>query len=263
MTSFWRYNDSVVTTPCIRRGCTYNGVSRVNHWNENVIDDLTTKVRVGLLSVYSNLDHLQILLSKGVTQRSLWSFIWALFSVLEKWMEAEVIDILQWRYNEHVVVKSPASRLFAQAQIKGNIKAMCHWPLCGKFTGDRWTPNLVANFSEISNEIQTFSYVWKCRLTNSHLFVCLVLNMLTIYATIQTHGNLSPSPFYPCLLAGMSTRATHSPHPSETSCVAPDAKTRCEKINLVTSQSHWQSCSHGYSKSTLKKSMLIYKDRDF
>ena len=36
-------------------------------------------------------------------------------------------------------LKSPASRLFTQqfiqTQIKGNIKAPRHWPLCGEFTG--------------------------------------------------------------------------------------------------------------------------------
>ena len=37
-------------------------------------------------------------------------------------------------------LKSPASRLFVQAQIKENIKALCHWPLWGEFTGDRWIP---------------------------------------------------------------------------------------------------------------------------
>ena len=37
-------------------------------------------------------------------------------------------------------LKSPASRLFTepfvQVQIKGNIKALCHWSLWGEFTGD-------------------------------------------------------------------------------------------------------------------------------
>ena len=41
-----------------------------------------------------------------------------------------------------MTLKSPASRLFTQpfirAQIKENIKAPRHWPLCGGFTGDRW-----------------------------------------------------------------------------------------------------------------------------
>ena len=39
-------------------------------------------------------------------------------------------------------LKLPASRLFTQpfirAQIKENIKAPRHWPLCGEYTGDRW-----------------------------------------------------------------------------------------------------------------------------
>ena len=39
-------------------------------------------------------------------------------------------------------LKSPASRLFTQpfiqAQIKGDIKALRHWPLWGEFSGDRW-----------------------------------------------------------------------------------------------------------------------------
>ena len=41
-------------------------------------------------------------------------------------------------------LKSPASRVFTQAfiraQIKENIKAPRHWPLCGEFTGDRRIP---------------------------------------------------------------------------------------------------------------------------
>ena len=41
-------------------------------------------------------------------------------------------------------LNSPASRLFTQAfiqtQIKENIKAPRHWPLCGEFTGDRGIP---------------------------------------------------------------------------------------------------------------------------
>ena len=30
------------------------------------------------------------------------------------------------------------TQLLVQAQIKENIKALRHWPLCGEFTGDRW-----------------------------------------------------------------------------------------------------------------------------
>ena len=50
-------------------------------------------------------------------------------------------------YND-VIMSAMASQLtsrlftqpFIQAQIKENIKAPCHWPLCGEFTGDRWIP---------------------------------------------------------------------------------------------------------------------------
>ena len=49
---------------------------------------------------------------------------------------------LLWRHNGG---ESPASQLFTQpfirSQIKENIKAPRHWPLCGEFTGDRWIPH--------------------------------------------------------------------------------------------------------------------------
>ena len=32
------------------------------------------------------------------------------------------------------------TQLFAQVQIKENIKAPRHWPLWGEFTGPRWIP---------------------------------------------------------------------------------------------------------------------------
>ena len=51
------------------------------------------------------------------------------------------------------LLKSSASRLltqtFIQAQIKENIKAPRHWPLCGEFTVDRWIPRTNAINAEI------------------------------------------------------------------------------------------------------------------
>ena len=48
--------------------------------------------------------------------------------------------------------KSPASPLFAQpfilAQIKVNIKAPRHWPLCGEFTGTGEFPAQRASYAE-------------------------------------------------------------------------------------------------------------------
>ena len=37
---------------------------------------------------------------------------------------------------------------FIQRQIKENIKAPRHWPLCGEFTGDRWIPAQMASNAE-------------------------------------------------------------------------------------------------------------------
>ena len=55
-----------------------------------------------------------------------------------------MINITMTSYWERWRLKSPASRLFTQSfiqtQIKENIKAARHWPLCGEFTGDRWIP---------------------------------------------------------------------------------------------------------------------------
>ena len=57
------------------------------------------------------------------------------------WCQHRIVLLRECHYAD---VKSPASRLFTepfiQAQIKENIKAPRHWPLCGKFTGDRWIP---------------------------------------------------------------------------------------------------------------------------
>ena len=49
-------------------------------------------------------------------------------------------------------LKSPASPLFTQsfiqAQMKENIKAPRHWPLCGEFTADPWIPAQMASNAE-------------------------------------------------------------------------------------------------------------------
>ena len=40
------------------------------------------------------------------------------------------------------------TQLFIQVQIKENINAPRHWPLCGEFTGDRWIPRTNASNAE-------------------------------------------------------------------------------------------------------------------
>ena len=63
-------------------------------------------------------------------------------SIWQPWGLSLVITVTPWWARWRL--KSPASRVFAQpfiqAQIKENIKAPRHWPVCGEFTGDRWIP---------------------------------------------------------------------------------------------------------------------------
>ena len=53
---------------------------------------------------------------------------------------------LRWRHSErdgvsnHQPHRCLLNRLF-KAQIKENVKAPSHWPLCWKFTSDRWIPS--------------------------------------------------------------------------------------------------------------------------
>ena len=56
---------------------------------------------------------------------------------------------LRWWHYCDVIMGAMASQIisltivyskFIQAQIKENIKAVRHWPLCWEFTGDRWIP---------------------------------------------------------------------------------------------------------------------------
>ena len=74
-----------------------------------------------------------------------WHPVWSYIILLNKgelWGNS-----FQWRHNgrDDVSNNHPSSRLFIQpfiqAQMKENVKAPRHWPLCGKFTGDWWIPH--------------------------------------------------------------------------------------------------------------------------
>ena len=60
-------------------------------------------------------------------------------------MRAWTLRSLRWRYNGRDGVPNHQphdcfTQPFIRAQIKENIKAPRHWPLCGEFTGGRWIP---------------------------------------------------------------------------------------------------------------------------
>ena len=76
----------------------------------------------------------------------LYSFVDVIAAMLPWFSHARSLSLLtttalRWRHNEHDGVKNRLfAQTFIQVQIKGNIKASRHWPLCGEFTGDRWIP---------------------------------------------------------------------------------------------------------------------------
>ena len=74
--------------------------------------------------------------------------------------QCRVHESLQWRRDERDSVSNhqPHDCLFNclfRRRSKKNIKAPCHWPLCGEFTGDRWIPRTKASNAE------NFSIWWR------------------------------------------------------------------------------------------------------
>ena len=76
---------------------------------------------------------------------------------------------MQWR------LKSQASRLFTQpfvqGQIKENIKALRHWPLWGKFTGDLLIPRTKCQWRGKCFPLMTSS--WMIRQLSSESRICV------------------------------------------------------------------------------------------
>ena len=70
------------------------------------------------------------------------------------------ITVTSWWVQWHL--KSPALWLlaqpFTQAQIKENIKAPHHWPLCREFTGDQWIPHTKGQYRGRCFHLMTSSW---------------------------------------------------------------------------------------------------------
>ena len=49
-------------------------------------------------------------------------------------------DVIMTTIASQITSLMIVTQFFIQTQIKENIKAPRHWPLCGEFTGDRWIP---------------------------------------------------------------------------------------------------------------------------
>ena len=111
-----------------------------------------------------------------------------------------IYEPLQWRHNGR---KSPASRLFTQAfiqtQTKENIKAACHWPWCGEFTGDRWIPR--TNDQERGRCFHLMTSSWQPKIPQiigpvmfDELHIFAILTALIIL-NIDECTSLNPKPY--------------------------------------------------------------------
>ena len=94
-----------------------------------------------------------------------------------------------------------------QAQIKEHIKALCHWPMCGEFTGDRWSPSTKGQ-SRKCFHLMTSSWVtdqiWQSVLSfaRSHTCICegwnthiaqkcplIQIHNVDFYSAVQTYAH--------------------------------------------------------------------------
>ena len=82
-------------------------------------------------------------------------------------------------------LRSPASRLFTQpfiqAQIKENIKAPRHWPLCGEFTGERWIPRTKGSNAE------NVSIWWRHHVNKNARIICVATCSIFDELVIQSN----------------------------------------------------------------------------
>ena len=66
---------------------------------------------------------------------------WCVYAVIGYWWIVHYSDVILSVMASQIMGISIVYSTVCSAQIKENIKAPHHWPLCGEFTGDRWIPH--------------------------------------------------------------------------------------------------------------------------
>ena len=90
---------------------------------------------------------------------------------------------VHWRHNgcDSVSNHQPHDCLLRQpliqTQIKENIKAPCHRPLCGEFTGDRWIP------AQMASNAENVSIWWRHHVCIARDFIMADFT-LTVYCSV-------------------------------------------------------------------------------
>ena len=82
-----------------------------------------------------------MLASYGAVQESEINIRWSLdVSLIAEGTQLHYGDVIIVAIASQIVSLRIVYSTVIQTQIKENIKAPRHWPLCGEFTGDRWIP---------------------------------------------------------------------------------------------------------------------------
>ena len=83
---------------------------------------------------------------------------------------------------------------FIQTQIKENVKAPRHWPLCGDITGDRWIPRTNGQLRgkchhdssrRVGNDCH--SWIWLLIYSATTVFSCVVPSEFHLFPNIKLH----------------------------------------------------------------------------
>ena len=126
----------------------------------------------------------------------MWSNWLSALYLLMAWCSWSIADLSSVRteitikcYYDDVIMtmslKSPASRLFTepfiQTQIKENIKAPRHWPLCGEFTGTSEFPAQRASYAENVSIWWRHHGLWKLHFKNFKTQINLKITLLKMF----------------------------------------------------------------------------------
>ena len=125
-----------------------------------------------------------IIVSDHVSMLSTNGRILYISKVFSLWPKAYSPDLrkyvaLQWRHNGcDCVSKSPASRLFIQAEIKENIKAPRQWPLCGEFTGAGEFP------AQMASNAENVSILWRHHGKQALTYRCQIDENMWVFVVV-------------------------------------------------------------------------------
>ena len=103
---------------------------------------------------------------------------------------------LRWRHNGRDSVSGFFAQSFIQTQIKENIKVPRHWPMCAKFTGDRWIPRSNDQMFPFDDVIMLWLNRWHVLINNWRWAHDKTKRNSTVYILRRIHCTYIAHPVY-------------------------------------------------------------------